>query len=293
LNERTRVSATSKSSVDAPMRRTPPNILRVPELGDGGASDTVKYYRLVAGTKCDRVCMSTDVIMRQSLSAWILAATLAAAVACGGLASEGSGGGAGGVGGSTGFGGNGGTKATGGSGGAVACGGFGASAGTGGASQCAVAPNPSPVASSVTFQFSNPTTRDLFLHQGCTLDFELTGCMDGYSQPLTISSGCTADCAEASGCVVCGACFDGPFRIPAGSVHEYDWNGETYGFGESQGCTCHCSQPAAAASYRLTVPVFETELAAQEGRPSYSIGVIFELPVPAGVVVIELDLAPL
>jgi hypothetical protein len=224
-------------------------------------------------------------MMRRSLSAWTFAAALAGGVACGGLASEGSAGGAGGVGGSAGFGG---TKATGGSGGVVACGGFGASAGAGGASQCAVAPSPSPVASPVTFQFSNPTDRDLFLHQGCTLDFELTGCMDGYSQPMTISTGCSADCAEASGCVVCGPCFDGPFRIPAGSIHEYDWNGETYGFGESQGCTCHCSQPASAASYRLTVPVFESELAVQEGRPSYFVSVDFELPVPGAVLVVQL-----
>jgi len=226
-----------------------------------------------------------DLIQSQSLCAWAFAAALAGFVGCGGLASEGS---AGGVGGSGPFGGTGGTKATGGNGGVVACGGFGASAGSGGASQCAVAPNPNPIASPVTFQFVNPSARDLFLHEGCTLEFELTGCMDGYSQPMTISAACSADCAEASGCVVCGACFDGPYRMPPGIAREYDWNGETYAFGEYQGCTCHCSQPAAAGSYRLTVPVFESELAVQEGRPSYFMTVDFELPVPGGLLVVQL-----
>jgi len=231
---------------------------------------------------------------------WALLAAVAATAACGGLASEGSAGGAGGAGavGGSGFGGIGavggvgGTKASGGTGGTVACGGFGASGGTGGASQCAIDVNPNPVASPVTFQFLNPTDRQLFLHEACTLEFELTGCMDGYAQPMTISGGCTGNCAEASGCVVCGACFDGPYAMPPGSIREYAWNGETYGFGEYQGCQCHCSRPASAGSYRVTVPVFESELAVQERRPAYFMPIDFELPVAGGVLVVPLDSTP-
>jgi hypothetical protein len=201
------------------------------------------------------------------------------------------GGGTGGIAGSGGVAGVGGTTATGGTGGVVACGGFGASAGVGGTtSSCSFAPQSSPVASPVTFRFSNTGTSTLFLHESCTPEFAVTACMDGYAQPLILEAFCSVDCSSPQdGCIVCGACFDGAYAMPPGATREFQWSGETYAFSTRQTCGCHCSQPAASGDYRVTVPVFDSELAVQERRPAYSVSLDFQLPVSGGVLVVSIS----
>jgi hypothetical protein len=208
--------------------------------------------------------MITNMLLRAALAAFCVAL----ASACGGTTTDGSSGGAGGSGGT----------------------GAGGSGGTGGTPippECRVDATGSPPYP-VTLQFVNHGDRTLYLHQGCTLELAVTACTDGYTEPLTITATCTGSCTEA-GCVVCGACFDGPLELaPHTTGQEYVWSGNTFVITERQGCPCHTAHAAPAGRYRVRAPVFESELDVQERRPAHFVEADFTLPATNGVVVLPI-----
>ena len=47
-----------------------------------------------------------------------------------------------------------------------------------------------------------------------------------------------------------------------------------------------------AGRYRVRVPVYDSDMAAQQGTPSYEVTINFELPAPSGVVVVPIGQSP-
>ncbi len=167
--------------------------------------------------------------------------------------------------------------------------------GTGGAGgalpeQCQVETSlPAPYAT--TFHFWNPNMATVYLKQQCHLEHTVTSCADGYAAPLSLWGDCTVDCTlpDTNGCIACGACPDGAQAIaPQGALDE-PWGGVTFTFGTTpSGCSCHTAHPKPAGKYRIAIPVYASEAAAQAGVPDYEVAVDFELPAPSGVVDVPL-----
>jgi hypothetical protein len=146
----------------------------------------------------------------------------------------------------------GGTNATGGaSTGGVATGGTGAGCGV---------PAQSAPPYTITLRFSNPGTSPLWLWIDCLLDFELTSCGDQYTASLPFSGGCSVECSDTGGCILCELCLPASRLVPAGGYFEFAWGGQTYTFGTTtQGCSCHVAHDAPAGLYRVSVPVWTTD----------------------------------
>jgi hypothetical protein len=172
-------------------------------------------------------------------------------------------------------------------------GGAGANGGSGGAGgtlppSCSVDTQQSPPYE-VTFRFVSMGGVDTWLHQGCEVELSVTSCADGYSAALSMWPGCTVDCSDTSGCIACGACWDGGVLVDPSSPFEVQWSANTYTFGQTaNGCECSSPHPVSAAHYRLTVPVYGSELDTTQGAPMWSTTVDFELPAPSGIVEVQL-----
>lgn len=54
----------------------------------------------------------------------------------------------------------------------------------------------------------------------------------------------------------------------------------------------HEEHAARAGRYRVRVPVYDSDMAAQQGTPSYEVTINFELPAPSGVVVVPIGQSP-
>jgi hypothetical protein len=223
----------------------------------------------------------------------LLFAVVSAALGCGGTTADtGStaSGGNGGVGGSGGSGATGGRGGSGGTGGSGATGGSAGSGGTGGVSPECSASNASKPPFNVAFSFQNTSAAVVWLRESCTLDYAITACEDGYQTPLVLTGTCTVDCADPSGgCIACGPCFEGGRQVAPGAAVMADWNGNTYTFDTlPTGCSCHHTAVAPAAKYRISVPIFESEAAAQANTPSRTVDVDFELGAPVLDVVVPI-----
>lgn len=202
----------------------------------------------------------------------VLAAGLALGAAACGSSVNGGAGGAGGDGG--------GTTGSGGEGGVIP-------------PECAVAtsePGPYPV----TFQFENFGVGTAYLREDCALQYSITSCEDGYSEPVATRTFCSQPCGDPSGgCIVCGPCPLGPVPVAEGAQSTDAWPGMRYTSGTtSEGCACHEEHVARAGRYRIVVPVYTSEMAVMEGTPSYEVTVNFELPAPNGVVVVPIGQSP-
>lgn len=206
----------------------------------------------------------------------VLAAGLAlGAAACGTSVNEGSGGSGGGAGGA-----GGGTTGSGGEGGAIP-------------PECAVeTSDPGPY--TVTFQFENSGVGTAYLREDCHLNYAIRSCADGFAEPLAIHADCSQACGETGGgCLVCGACELTSVPVAENAQATDSWSGLRYTFGmTSEGCSCHEQHLARPGRYRIEVPVYTSDLAAQEGTPSYEVSVNFELPAPNGVVVVPIGQSP-
>jgi hypothetical protein len=176
-------------------------------------------------------------------------------------------------------------------------GGSGGTAGGGGEGgeippQCVVdTAEPGPYG--VTFQFENGGASPAFLRQECALQYTIEACEDGYSAPLSIHAFCSQACSSSDGCIVCGACWLGSVPIDSGAQATDTWSGMRYTFGTTaEGCSCHDEHVARAGRYRIRVPVYDSDMAAQSGMPSYEVTKEFELPAPNGVVVVPIGQSP-
>jgi hypothetical protein len=145
---------------------------------------------------------------------------------------------------------------------------------------------------SVTLRFRNNGSSPLWLWVDCLLDFELTSCGDGYSAPLVISPGCTADCSLSTGCIVCGMCPAQSQLVNAGGYYDYEWGGETYTFGtNSSGCACYFAHDAPAGWYRISVPVWRADPGMVRTAPTFTALREFALSRAGGIIEIGLMLA--
>ncbi len=205
-------------------------------------------------------------------------------------------GGNGAVGGSgaTGGGGVGGSGAVGGTGATGAVGGTGATGGAGGSggvpNACSV-PSAGPGPYKTTFHFTNDSPEKLFLRGYCQLEMTVSSCAGNYADDLALSGDCTVDCNTdpTGGCIACGACPILGQEVTPTTPYDRDWSGLTYTFSQtSEGCPCHVGTPAAAAKYRVTVPVYASEAEAQNGTPLREVSIDFTLPAPGGVVEVPL-----
>lgn len=203
-----------------------------------------------------------------------LASGLALATACGSSVNQNGTGGAGGAGGT-----GGGAAGSGGEGGAIP-------------PQCVVETSePGPY--EVTFQFENSGAFPAFLRQDCVLQYTIEACEDGYSAPVPIHALCSQACGSADGCIVCGACPLGSVSVDTGAQTTDSWAGIRYTFGmTTDGCSCHEEHLARAGRYRIRVPVYASDMAAQAGTPSYEVTMNFDLPAPNGVVVVPIGQSP-
>jgi hypothetical protein len=213
-----------------------------------------------------------------------MACVVLALAACGGSTDADGSGGSGGAGGSAG---SGGSSGSGGSAGVGATGGGGAG-GTGGMpSECSAPGGPGP--HEVTFRFTNSSATPLFVLGECHVRYDVTSCADGYQTPLSMWADCTIDCsspeARGGGCIACGACMYQGIEVTPGAPYDSQWSGNTFDFATTNnGCSCHDPSAAPAGKYRISVPVYGSDDAAQQGSPLYTIEVPFTLPAPGGVV---------
>jgi len=158
--------------------------------------------------------------------------------------------------------------------------------------ECAVpADEPGPYAVTIRFQnpADSPVGAPVFLRRDCQLNYEVSGCADGFTEPLVLSGLCTSDCANANECIQCGACLEEGVEIQPGESVEVPWAGTFFTFGENAvGCTCHVEHVAPAQKYRIEVPVFASEDAALANMPDYQSTTVFDLPASSGVVEVKL-----
>jgi hypothetical protein len=104
---------------------------------------------------------------------------------------------------------------------------------------------------------------------------------------------CSQACDSVGGCIACGACLQASVPVDIGAQTTDTWAGKRYTFGTtSDGCSCHEEHVAPAGRYRIRVPVYTSDMAAQEGTPSYEVTMNFELPAPNGVVVVPIGQSP-
>lgn len=179
--------------------------------------------------------------------------------ACGGSVTEiydatgGSAGTAGSAGSSTGGSSTGGSSAGGSSTGGSGMGGAG-----GAVDACAVAaPGQGPW--QTDFRFVNSSGKPVYLYQGCSLQFDIRACSEGYASAVPISGDCTSECSEVAGgggCMVCGACQQEVIELKPGQSQELSWAGYRYTFGTVDGCPCHDTHVAPAGVYRVSVSVW-------------------------------------
>ncbi len=197
-----------------------------------------------------------------------------AAAACGSSGNQNGSGGAGGAGGA-----GGGTAGSGGEGGEIP-------------PQCVVETSESGPYG-VTFQFENSGAFPAFLRKDCLLQYTIEACEDGYSAPVVTNALCSQACGNADGCIVCGACPLDSVPVDVGAQTTDSWVGTRYTFSmTSDGCSCHEEHTARAGRYRIRVPVYDSDMAAQAGTPSYEVTMNFDLPAPNGVVMVPIGQSP-
>lgn len=213
-------------------------------------------------------------------------------LACGGSTDgdPGSGGtaaGGGTAGASGGSGGNtGGTAGIGGSGGSVG----GSGGGSGGMPPTCQVPAAGPGPYPVTFRFNNLATAPYYIVEGCSLQYQVTSCADGYVKHIARSGDCTTDCSEKDfGCIACGACPFGAKEVTSAFPVDGNWAGYEYTFEQTkQFCDCHVQHVAPAGKYRIQLNVFASEQDALNGTVSHEVSVDFTLPAPGGMVDVPL-----
>jgi len=188
-------------------------------------------------------------------------ALVALLAACGGSVTEisdATGGSAGAAGSSTGGSSTGGSGVGGSATGGSSTGGSGVGGAGGVVDECAVqAPGAGPWQTDI--RFLNSSKKPVFLYQGCSIQFDIKACSEGYASALPISGDCTSDCKDVAGgggCMVCGACMSEVIELKPGQSHDISWTGFRYTFDTVEGCPCHYQHVAAAGLYRVNVSVW-------------------------------------
>lgn len=109
------------------------------------------------------------------------------------------------------------------------------------------------------FHFVNNSGKPVFLYEGCSLQFDINACSEGYTSSVPISADCTSDCndvADGGGCMVCGACQSQVVELKPGQAYDLSWAGYRYTFDTVEGCPCHFQHVAQAGLYRVNVSVW-------------------------------------
>ena len=155
-------------------------------------------------------------------------------------------------------------------------------------------PTAQPPPYATTFKFVNDGAQTVYLRETCYLDMTVTACADGYQSPVSLTGDCTVDCIkEPDTCIACGACPEMGKAVDPKNSTSREWHGKNYTFGTNDvECQCHYEHLAPAAKYRVSIPVFATEMDAMynSGPPLFTAEVSFELPAPGGVVEIPIGI---
>jgi hypothetical protein len=151
----------------------------------------------------------------------------------------------------------------------------------------------------VTFRFTNEAGAPIGVWQGCQIAHSISGCIDGYTEPLPTFNFCTPECGTADGCgVVCGACQDAPLPVAAGSAATLAWSGQLFETRSEPPCGgCVVRHGARPGAYRIRVPVYPAEPLLQEGggyyrTALYVLAIDFTLPDADGIVEIPIGQSP-
>jgi hypothetical protein len=179
---------------------------------------------------------------------------------------------------------------------ASALGGGATTGGAGGTSNaCAVvATSAAPYVTKL--RFTNNGTAPVWLWNGCTLDFDLTSCIDGYAKPQPISVFCMQECIAGVTplCVTCGMCLVAGKQVPRGGYVDYDWDGLLRDAEQRPGqCSCYNARAAEAGLYRVSVPVWTADPAPQGSstgvppEPNYRVTTDFALSEAGSTIGVE------